>query len=235
MRQELCDEVRILQERFDGAIRRWIDGYAEGGGRIHCGRGCSACCSLTVNCTFTEAVRAADAISDLQAAAVAEHVARLRQLLPRARDLTDWLRLHRREAGYCPLLGRDGDCGAYAVRPFSCRALLATRESRWCGADFSELSSEEKRGFVESLDRSVVAFPMHYVAATRDLGEELEQRAALALMARFSFSLYGSFPVLVHLEREHRLSDLLPQGADAVRHLLEREGLFHPFLAAIHD
>lgn len=88
---------------------------------------------------------------------------------------------------------------------------------------------------MEGLDRSVVAFPMHYVAATRDQGEELEQRSALALMTRFSFSLYGSFPVLVHLEREHRLSDLLPRGADAVRHLLEREGLSHSFLAAIHD
>jgi Fe-S-cluster containining protein len=235
MWRELCDEVGILQERFDGAIRRWIDGYAEQGGHIHCGRGCSACCSLTVNCTFTEAGRAAAVITDHQAAAVAAHVAHLRKILPRAENLTGWLRLHRREAGFCPFLDHEGACCVYAVRPFSCRALLATRESRWCGADFAELSSEEKRGFVESLDRSVVAFPMHYAAATRELGEELEQRSAMAFMARFSFSLYGSFPVLVHLEREHGLSSLLPRGADAVRRLLEREGLSHSFLVAIQD
>jgi hypothetical protein len=154
-------------------------------------------------------------------------------VLPAAADLKSWLGLHRTVIGSCPFLEADGACGVYTVRPFSCRALLSTKESRWCGADFSVLGSEEKRTFVASLDLTVVAFPMHYVRVTQELGQELEALAAQRMREQFGFSLYGNFPVLAHLEREHRLSTVFPAGREAVEQLLTREGLNHPFLATL--
>lgn len=229
MWKELMDEVRDQQALFDVAVRDWIAGYALKQGAIHCGKGCHACCSLTVNCTFTEALAVSTTLADRHAAALARHAAEIRAAAFAAADFPSFLRA-RRALGDCPFLDGDGACGVYGQRPFSCRSLLATKESRWCGADFSTLSREEKQGFMESLDQSVVAFPMHYVKATQDLGEDFESCAANRMAETFGFSLYGNLPILVILEREHRLSEAAPRGADAVRDLVERAGYGHPFL-----
>lgn len=229
MWQVLMDEVRDQQALFDVAVRDWIAGYTLKRGTIHCGKGCRACCSLAVNCTFTEALAVSGALTDRHAAALAGHVADIRAAAFAAPDFPSFLRA-RRALGGCPFLDGDGACGVYDRRPLSCRSLLSTKESRWCGADFSTLSREEKQSFVESLDQSVVAFPMHYVKATQDLGQDFENCAAGRMAEAFGFSLYGNLPVLVFLEREHRLSEAAAGGVDAVRDLVERAGCNHPFL-----
>ena len=229
MWQELMDEVRDQQALFDVAVRDWIAVHALKKGTIHCSRGCHACCSLAVNCTFTEALAVSGALADRHAAALAHHAMEIRAAAFSAPDFPSFLRA-RRTLGGCPFLDGDGACGVYGQRPFSCRSLLATRESRWCGADFSTLSREEKQAFVESLDQTVVAFPMHYVKSTQDLGQDFEQCAANRMAETFSFSLYGNLPILVFLEREHRLSETAARGMDAVRELVERAGCNHPFL-----
>lgn len=230
MWQILKEEVRMQEAFFDAEIGEWLENHGASGGRIFCARGCSACCSLAVNTTLVEALRIADALTDGQVARIAERADRLREISAGAPDLKSYLRQHRRLPGGCPLLAANGSCGVYGVRPFSCRALLATRESRWCAADFAELSPEEKRLFVESLDPAVAAFPMHYVAATQRLGEELEALAAGRMAAVFGFAIYGNLAVLVHLEREHRLSAAVAAGATETERLLARTGFDHPFL-----
>jgi len=231
MWQELLDDVRDQQALFDVAVRDWVAGYALKKGTIHCGKGCHACCSLAVNCTFTEAVAVSRTLADRHAAALAEHAAAIRATAFAAPDFPSFLRA-RRALGGCPFLDGDGACGVYGRRPFSCRSLFSTRESRWCGADFSTLSREEKRTFMESLDQTVVAFPMHYVQATQELGEDFERCAAGRMAETFGFSLYGNLPALVFLEREHRLSEAAAGGVDAVRELVERAGYDHPFLVS---
>jgi len=229
MWQELTDEIMDQQALFDVAVRDWLAGYAMKKGTIHCGKGCHACCSLAVNCTFAEALAISGALADRHAIALTDHVAKIRAAAFAAPDFPSFLRA-RRTLGGCPFLDSDGACGIYDRRPFSCRSLLSTKESRWCGADFSTLSREEKQGFVESLDQSVVAFPMHYVKATQDLGQDFESCAAGRMAETFGFSIYGNLPVLVHLELEHRLSETAAGGVNAVRGLAERAGCNHPFL-----
>ncbi|GLI37454.1 YkgJ family cysteine cluster protein [Geobacter hydrogenophilus] len=231
MWQELLDEVRDQQALFDVAVREWVAGYALKKGTLHCGRGCHACCSLAVNCTFTEALAVSTALADRHAAALAHHAAAIRAAAFAAPDFPSFLRA-RRALGDCPFLDDDGACGVYGRRPFSCRSLLSTKESRWCGADFATLSREEKRAFMESLDQTVTAFPMHYVKATQDMGQEFEERSAGRMIEAFGFSLYGNLPALVFLEREHRLSEAAATGRDAVREVVERAGYSHPFLVS---
>ncbi len=225
-----------MQERhagFDAFIRTWIDDYTRTGGRIHCGPGCDGCCSLVVNTTYPEACYLAQSLTGEQAERLALHVKSLLSLLPECGDLKSFLGRRRKEIGPCPLLDEAGRCEGYGRRPFSCRALLATRDSRWCSADFGLLSREEKEAFVAALDRSVVAFPMHYAAAPQELGQALEERTAREMRERFGFSLYGNLPVLLHLERAHGLSAAVAAGRDATLELLAGTGMDHPFLVML--
>lgn len=220
----------MQQLLMEMSLREWLAGYAAGGGRIHCSRGCRGCCTLAVSTTFTEALAIAATLPEGLADRVDAYVNRLLALRPRLTDLAAYLRLHRREIGPCPFLDADGACAVYARRPFSCRALLATRESPWCSVDFSELSSAEKQAFVATLDPAVVAFPTHYAAAPRALGEEFEEQAKRRLAATFGFALTGNLPLQIYLERHCRLSATIPLGDEATRTLLVSRGVDAPFL-----
>lgn len=235
MWQGLIGEIRREHTIFDHEVREWISGYTRSGGRIFCDKGCRECCNLAVNCTFTEALRIVETLPEARVARVKEHAGLLRRHIHEATDLKGYLRLHRQKIGFCPFLEDNGSCSVYKERPFSCRSLLATKESSWCGADFSLLSDKEKRSFVESLDPSVVTFPMHYVASSQERGQEFESRAARRMAERIGFSLYGSLPFLVFLERELHLSRVMLEGYEATAFLLEREGMLLPYLLTFND
>jgi Fe-S-cluster containining protein len=176
------------------------------------------------------AMRAAAALSAEQHEQLRFHLHQIGPLAQAATSMPDWLRTHRTQSGGCPFLNAHGACGIYSVRPASCRALLATREPRWCTMDFSTLASSEKQAFMASLDRSVVAFPLHYVAAAREYGERLERILLQAMAAEYGFALYGNLPALVWLERELGLGKTVAAGRAATEELLAAVGLSSPFL-----
>lgn len=230
MWQTLIGDIRQQQAFLDMLSSSWTADYTASGGRIFCGRGCRGCCSLVVNTTLTEAVAVAGTLTQRQGEAVRSHVARLKGEMGGVGGMKEYLRMHRREMGFCPFLEEDGACGVYGVRPLSCRALLSTRESRWCEVDFAALTSLEKENFVASLDRSAVAFPMHYVASMQEAGQEMEVVASRRMAGAFGFSLYGSLPVLVHLVLDHRLAEACAEGYDAAASVISGAGVDHPFL-----
>ena len=230
--QRLKENILRDQAAFDQEISGWIKGYTSRGGRIYCGKGCKHCCNLAVNATLPEALCIADVLTGQQAPRINDHVRRLLTHRHRFTDLKTYLSLHRREIGFCPLLNEDGSCGVYAVRPFSCRSLLSTREDRWCATDFAALTSEEKSAFVESLDLTAVSFPMHYVAATQNMGQELESQSDRRMARQYGFSLYGNLTVLIFLELEHRLGEVVCKGWEATEQLLEQAGVNSPYLVS---
>jgi Fe-S-cluster containining protein len=203
--------------------------YCSNGGEIPCGRGCSSCCTLAVNCTACEALLISKQLTEGQSRKLAAYIHGFKQKLPLITSLKNYLKLHRQELGGCPFL-ENGECGVYEARPLSCRSLLSTKESHWCGADFSELTSAGKQAFVESLDRSAVAFPMHYLAASQDAGRKLEMHAAMQMTKEFGFSLYGSMPVLVYLFKEYDLTDSIEKGADTLLELAASVGFDSQFI-----
>lgn len=232
MWQELIEGVRQQEAFLDLFAKGWIDDYVASGGSVQCGRGCSGCCSLAVNVPFVEAVSIAGYLTDEQLSSVRRYVERLRTKMRGISDLHEYLRMHRKKMNGCPLLSGDGSCGIYRLRPLSCRALVSTRESRWCSADFAELSADEKRCFVEGLDRVVVAFPMHYVAVLQESGREMENESSRRMRQKFGFSLYGNLPVLLYLVRDFSLHEACGKGYAAVQTGLESAGLSHPLLVA---
>lgn len=226
----LLDELTTLRECMDMMAAAWSADYRCHGGTIFCGKGCRECCSLTVNCTLPEAVLLAQNLNDRQAQVVAEYAVRLGELVTPTMELKDYLRLQRSDMGWCPLLEDDGSCGTYAYRPLACRALLSTKESFYCGVDFATLTGEQKQAYVESLDRSVTDFPLHYVASTRETGAELEARSLTLMRERFGFSVYGAMPVLLHLVLVHGLARAVPAGREAGEVVVRDAGLGHPFM-----
>lgn len=204
--RELLEEAALQHQCLDLMNAGWIGDYSARGGTIHCGRGCHDCCSLTVNCTLTEAVALADALDGKQLAAVGAYADRLRELTATGTDLKEYLRLQRRAMGMCPLLADDGACSAYGTRPLTCRALLSTMERRWCGVDFAVMPADEKERYLAAQDRSVTSFPLHYAASPQETGRDFEARQLAHMQELFGFSCYGCMPVLVTLVHRHGLA-----------------------------
>lgn len=233
MTTEFLQEVQQRQQVLDQLCSAWSSEQRQQGTTIYCGKGCSGCCSLAVNCTFPEAVLVAAALDSQQQARLQQRAPLLYQVAGTAADLKAWLAGYRIQAGPCPFLETDGACGIYAVRPLSCRALLSTKEPHWCTTDFSLLTPEEKQAFMASLDRSVTAFPTHYAATPQEIGRELEEATLRQMAGQYGFALVGLFPWLVWLELEHGLSSRLAGGAEALQGYLTEQGLESPFLLAL--
>jgi len=230
---QLLDLAKQQQTFLEMFVRSWVDDYRLTGGAIFCGKGCRNCCSLAVHTGFAEALAVARRLDQEQAGSVERYALQLRELMQGVTELPEYLRLHRRQMGFCPLLNGAGECGVYASRPLTCRALVSTRESNWCGTDFARLTSAERDAFVEGLDRKVVAFPSHYVAVLQESGKELEGAAAKRMGRELGFALYGNLGVLLHLIRGHALSDACLAGKDEVIRVIAEAGFDHPLIVTI--
>ena len=227
---ELLGELPPLRQQLDKATaafcRQEVSAVP-----IFCANGCCNCCSLAVNCSFPEAVAIAAVLTAEQQQQLESKILLLREISQQANDLKQFLRLFRQKIAGCPLLDRkDGSCSIYSERPLSCRALLSTRNSSWCGVDFGELHPLEREAFLSSLDPNVAAFPTHYLAATQELGMELEIQLLSSMRETFGFALSGNLLYQLWLERKYRLSEIIPQGFAATRNGLEERQLDLPFL-----
>jgi Fe-S-cluster containining protein len=227
---ELLEELALQRQCLDMMNAGWIGEYSSRGGVIYCGRGCHSCCSLAVNCTLTEAVALAGVLEEARLVAVGAYARRLRELVGTVFDMKGYLQMQRRDMGMCPLLADDGSCSAYDPRPLSCRSLLSTKESYWCGVDFTTVPAVEKEQYVASLDRSVTAFPLHYVASAQETGREFEERQLAHMQKLFGFSCYGCMPVLVTLVHEHALAEA--SSREQAERLAEAAGFSSPLLVS---
>ncbi len=234
--QPILDQLAAGQQLLD---RQTIEDCARLRGeriQVYCSSGCCNCCSLTVNCSFAEALLLARNINPEQRILLNEKIDELRKISLGSGDLKDFLRQFRDQLGGCPLLiAEEGNCSLYPQRPYSCRALLSTRNSNWCAVDFATLHPLEKEAFLSSLDPEVVAFPTHYLAAPQETGLELESVLLRAMREEFGVSLSGNLIYLLWLELEHQLSGIIPQGFVTTRRYLEEHQLDLPFLLQLQS
>lgn len=230
---ELLDLARQQQVFLEMFVRSWVDDYRSGGGAVFCGKGCSNCCSLAVHTGFVEALAVARRLDEGQRQKVEAYAVKLRELVQEVRELPNYLRLHRKEMGGCPLLNDSGDCSVYAVRPLTCRSLISTKESQWCGADFSKIAPAERDAFVAGLDRKVVAFPSQYVAVLQESGKELEEAGARRMKELLGFSLYGNLGVLLHLILNHGLAEASLSAPAAAAAAIANSGFDNPLLLTL--
>jgi Fe-S-cluster containining protein len=230
---ELLGLVRQQQVFLEMFVRSWSDDYSSSGGNIFCGKGCRNCCSLAVHTGFAEALAIAGRLTEPQEEAVKGYAVKLRDLVQGVTELPQYLRLHRQEMGLCPLLNDAGECSVYPVRPLTCRSLISTRESAWCGTDFSTITPEEREAFIAGLDQKVVSFPSHYVAVLQESGKELEDAGAKRMRALFGFNLYGNLGVMLHLIRSHALAESCLESEVRAASAIAEAGFDHPLLVTL--
>lgn len=229
----LKEEVKNEAIALDGEIAEWLKMRATTGKRIFCAAGCSNCCTLFVQATLIEALLVAAELDATQLYKLQEYVLRQRESLTGVSDLLTILRKQRQEIGPCPFLDSAGSCSIYAQRPFACRALLSTKPAEWCSVDFSTLDPLEKRLYLESLERPVVAFPVHYVATTQNSAQSVEARLLKQMEARLGAAISGNFPLLVYLAYTTNLVSKIEVNPANWLQLLQSSPFFHPHLIEI--
>lgn len=194
----------LLREhkQFENFISTWSTEFLAAGKKVHCQNGCSGCCNLAVHATYPEASAVAKSLSVEQHEQLNLYIQRLKQALPALFDLKSYLKTHRQELGPCAFLDNEGSCTIYSIRPIVCRSLLSTRPAAWCTVDFTQLDEWDKQAYENGLDRSVVAWPTHYVAATQEYGRQLETEILNTMQSQHGWSLAGNFALMVWLAQQ---------------------------------
>lgn len=220
-RAPLIEDLSVLEDR----IARWLDDYREEGGKIFCGAGCSNCCTLYVDVSFSEALLIFESLDTRQSKQVLDAFDILCAEVAPVTDQLGRFRKYRDAVGFCPLLSQHCDCSVYVVRPAPCRALLSTRPPVWCNVDFANLDPLDRRLFLESLDRNVVAMPTHYVAATQQLASFRTEEADRRMFEACGFAIRGNLVGLLGLLLSLGLEECIAKGEKGVADLLSETGL----------
>jgi Fe-S-cluster containining protein len=231
--EDLKQTVKNEATALDDVIAAWLHERAATGRRIFCAAGCSNCCTLFVQATLVEARIVAAGLDTSQTQKLEDYVLRQRESLADAGDFLTVLRRQRTAIGPCPFLDNAGCCSIYAQRPLACRALLSTKPAEWCSVDFATLAPLEKRLYLESLERPVVAFPVHYVASTQEAAQQAEARLQLAMEARLGWAISGNFPLLVYLVSTINLAASAAEEVVNWPQRLRSSPFFHPLLLQI--
>jgi Fe-S-cluster containining protein len=219
-------------ERFTSA---WLANYHTSGKTIYCRENCSGCCHLAVHATYPEAVHVAEVLTETQSKKLSDYIERLKKALPGLTGMKSYLKSHRQGLGPCPFLDTYESCTIYSIRPLSCRALLSTRPATWCTVDFSKLDSWDKQAYQSGLDRQVVAWPTHYVAATQDFARELEETLLESMLRKKNWSLSGNFALMVWLEKHYGLSTGNIETTQLVRDILTANELNNHLLLNLSE
>lgn len=229
LKRAVVEETTAL----DDCVDKWLQERSAEGKRIFCAPGCSNCCTLFVQTTLPEALLVAEELDAPQLLKLKEYVLRQQKSLSAEHDFLTILRKQRYEVGPCPFLDDAGRCSIYALRPLACRALLSTKPADWCSVDFSTLDPLDKRLYLDSLERSVVAFPTHYVASTQNAAQEGEKRILERMTQHFGEAISGNFPLLVFLAATNKLISQINDKNIHWSMQLTASSFFHPQLVNI--
>lgn len=229
--QAVIDALTVRHRTFDRRISTILEQTRQREVKIYCREGCGNCCSLAVNSSFPEALKMTQQLNAEQKALVQKKALIVKSVARAAQDFKSFLRSFRQQVKGCPFLApKNQSCTVYAHRPLSCRAMLSTRPSAWCGIDFAELHPLEKKLFVDSLDPQVVAFPTHYLAESQELGSYMEASVLTDMHDTFGINLGGNLIFLIWMELEYHLSELIEYHPEQAMALLRSENQVHPFV-----
>lgn len=216
---------------------RWLDGFTRQGGQVFCGAGCFGCCNMPIRLSLAEALVVRDALSAEKLADVQAHA---RKVIANARTAPDedvYVRRHRLEVGYCPLLDREtGQCSEYESRPTRCRDTFSAFPARYCTEGYWEsLSTREKRQYARDVARTPgTDGELHYIAPLEYLSEPVWETAAEVMDRAFGLQVWGDFWVLVSLSADPRfMAAVEASDGRAALKAAQAAGLAHPMILEI--
>ncbi|ACO46100.1 YkgJ family cysteine cluster protein [Deinococcus deserti] len=197
--------VRRGYERYARQAGQWLQGYQARGGKVYCGAGCFACCNMPIRVSLAEALITADALDPAKARAVENHARAALANARTARNDEEYVRRHRDEVGFCPLLDREtGACSEYDARPTRCRDTFSAFPARYCASGTWEQMSRREQ---DAYRREVARTPgtdgeLHFIAPLEHLSEPVWVAAAKAMRSTWGMEVWGDFWVLTTLARD---------------------------------
>ncbi|MVN86161.1 YkgJ family cysteine cluster protein [Deinococcus sp. HMF7620] len=226
--------VQQAYARYERQAKSWLTGYAQRGGRVFCGAGCSACCTMPIRVSLAEALLMARAVDEAQASAVETHARAAVQNARTARDDDEYVRRHRLELGFCPILDREtGSCSRYEARPTRCRDTYSAFPAHYCEAETWERMSRREQ---TEYRREVARTPgtdgeLHFIAPLEHLSEPVWTAAARAMRREWGLEVWGDFWLLTTLAADARFMAAVAAG-DARRawQVASGRGLAHRML-----
>lgn len=229
--------VRTAYAQYGTEAARWLEGYQARSGQVFCGAGCFGCCNMPIRLSLAEALVLRGALSSAELAAVETHARAVLRNARTAPDEDTYVRRHRLEVGYCPLLSRDtGACAQYAARPTRCRDTFSAFPARYCTEGYWEsLSPHEKRNYAREVARTPgTDGELHYIAPLEYLSEPVWEAAAAAMDDAFGLQIWGDFWVLVSLSTRADFMEAVEAGdGRAALKAAQRAGLAHPLILDI--
>lgn len=227
----LLSGVKDAYSRYERRASAFIADFTAAGGEVHCGAGCFGCCNMPIRLSLAEAALIASVLDEAEARRVAKHARKVIQNARLASDEDEYVERHRLEVGYCPLLGPDGACSRYDVRPTRCRDTYSAMSAVYCEAGTWEaMSPTERRNYRVAVRRTPgTDGETHFIAPLEQLSEPVWDACAQLMRRHWQLEAWGDFWVLVTLARSADFMAAVERGrkGEALR-VARQLGLEHP-------
>lgn len=230
---QLLQTVQAAYRRYEGQAQAFLGEFTRAGGEVYCGAGCFGCCNMPIRLSLAEAALIASVIDDTEARRIEKHARKVIHNANTARSEDEYVLGHRLKVGYCPLLGRDGACTRYAVRPTRCRDTYSAMPAVYCEAGTWEaMNKAERREYTAQVRRTPgTDGETHFIEPLEQLSEPVWDDCAQAMQREWRLEAWGDFWVLVTLARQQEFMAAVEAGKKGNALKVARTlGLEHPEL-----
>lgn len=230
---QLLATVQAAYARYEAQAGDFMAQFTQAGGEVYCGAGCFGCCNMPIRLSLAEAALIASVLDDVEAARVEKHARKVVHNANTARSEDEYVERHRLKVGYCPLLGADGACTRYEVRPTRCRDTYSAMPAVYCEAGTWEaMTSAERRAYRAQVRRTPgTDGETHFIEPLEQLSESVWDDCARTMRQHWRLEAWGDFWVLVTLARSAEFMAAVQQGRKGAALKVARQlGLEHPEL-----
>lgn len=227
----LLETVKAAYARYEQSAGQFLSQYTAAGNQVYCGAGCFGCCNMPIRLSLAEAALVASVLTPEEARKVEKHARKVLHNARTAPDEDEYVRLHRLKVGYCPLLGADGACTRYAVRPTRCRDTFSAFPAVYCQEGTWEgMTKPERREYQREVRRtSGTDGETHFIAPLEELSEPVWERCSRAMRREWNLEAWGDFWVLTALAARPGFMAAIERGdKGAALREARQAGLEHP-------
>ncbi|WP_161883267.1 YkgJ family cysteine cluster protein [Deinococcus alpinitundrae] len=229
----LLETVKAAYARYEQEAGQFLQDYTAAGHPVYCGAGCFGCCNMPIRLSLAEAALIASVLTPEEARKVEKHARKVLHNARTAPDEDEYVRRHRAQVGYCPLLGADGACTRYAVRPTRCRDTFSAMPAVYCQeGTWDAMTRPERREYLREVRRTPgTDGETHFIAPLEEMSEPIWERCSRAMRRAWNLEAWGDFWVLTTLAAQPGFMAAIERGdKGAALKEARQAGLEHPEL-----
>ncbi|AWN23037.1 zinc/iron-chelating domain-containing protein [Deinococcus irradiatisoli] len=225
--------VKAAYARYEQRAGQFLREYTASGGQVYCGAGCFGCCNMPIRLSLAEAALIASVLTPEEAHKVDKHARKVVHNARTAPSEDEYVHRHRLKVGYCPLLGADGACTRYDVRPTRCRDTFSAFPAVYCQeGTWESMTKAERRDYQREVRRTPgTDGETHFIAPLEELSEPVWNACSRAMRQAWGLEAWGDFWVLTTLAARSGFMAAVERGdKGAALREARQAGLEHPAL-----